>query len=175
MNIIVTGAIGIGKTTVCQRVIEIAGSQGFACDGVITYKNSGGDIVIQNVRTGETKTLASTRSIYSGPCTAKYCFNPEGIEFGIKAINSGISADISVVDELGHLELRGQGFTAVIEQVAAGQFRNCILVIRKELLPAFLSRLKVETTIFEATLENRNQLPGKIGLALRQPAGAQSP
>lgn len=167
MNIIVTGDIGIGKTTVCKKVIDIARSQRYICGGVITYKSRDVDIIIQNVRTGETRILSSTKDIYPGPRTTKYYFNPEGVDFGIESIDGSVSSDVTIVDELGHLELHGQGFTRVVEQVGIGTFKNCILVIRKELLPSYLPRLGVEIMIFETTLVNRNQLPGKVSLALR--------
>ncbi len=166
MVIIVTGVIGSGKTTVCQKVIEIARGQGQSFGGVITYKTQNDDIIIEDVQTGETKALASTSNIYQGPQTPKYSFNPEGIAFGIQAIDRATTADILLVDELGHLELRGEGFARAVEQIASGKVRNCILVIRKELLPAFLPRLGEEISVFETTPDNRNRLPGEIVLAL---------
>lgn len=167
MNIIVTGSIGVGKTTICKKVIELAGSLGYICGGVITYKTRDDDIIIQDVRTGETKTLASIRDIYQGPRTSKYCFNPEAFDFGNEAIEGSISSDITVVDELGYLELQGQGFSRVVKQVTAGTFKHCILVIRSDLLSSYLSRLGVETTVFETAFDNRDRLPEKICLALR--------
>ena len=166
MVIVVTGAIGIGKTTVCQKVIGIARIQGYRCGGVIARKNQNEDIIIEDIETGETKTLASTDDICQGPRTAKYFFNPEGIDFGIQAIDRGTASDILLVDELGHLELRGEGFAGVVEQIAAGKVRNCILVIRKGLLPDYLPQLGAATSVFETTVSNRNQLPGEIGRIL---------
>ncbi|HEY32784.1 MAG TPA: DUF2478 domain-containing protein [Dehalococcoidia bacterium] len=173
MVIIVTGAIGIGKTTVCQKVINIARSQDHSCAGIITCKTQNDDITIEDIQTGETKILASTINVYHGPHTAKYCFDPEGIDFGIQAVDRGATADILMIDELGHLELRGEGFARAVEQITAGEVKNCILVIRKELLPAFLSRLGIATTVFETTLDNRNQLPEEISLALAQAVAAE--
>jgi nucleoside-triphosphatase THEP1 len=161
MVIIVTGAIGIGKTTICQKVIKIAQSQGYSCGGIITCKTCNEDIIIEDVQTGKTKALASTSNIYQGPRTAKYFFNPEGIDFGIQAIDRGTASDI-----LGHLELSEQGFAKVIEQVVTGKVKNCILVIRKELLSAFLPKLGATISVFEATIDNRNKLPIEIGLVL---------
>ena len=134
MVIIVTGAIGIGKSTVCEKIIKIARSQGHSCGGVITYKSHNEDIIIEDVQTGETRILASTSNRYQGPRAAKYFFNSEGIDFGIEAIDKGTPSDILLVDELGHLELNGEGFAKVIEKVAGGQVKTCILIIRKELL-----------------------------------------
>ena len=173
MVIVVTGAIGIGKTTVCEKVIKIARSQGYSCGGIITCKGQNEDIIIEDVQTGETKVLASTSNIYQGPRTAKYFFNPEGIDFGIHAIDRGTASDILLVDELGHLELRGEGFANVIEQIIGGKVKTCILVIRKELLSAFLPRLGATTSVFEATINNRNQLPGEIARTFTNSATAE--
>jgi nucleoside-triphosphatase THEP1 len=173
MVIIVTGAIGIGKTTVCEKVIKLARSQGYSCRGVITYKTRNKDIIIEDVQTGKTKALASISDIYQGPRTAKYFFNPEGIDFGIQAIDRGTASDILLVDELGHLELSGQGFAKVIEQVAAGKVKNCIIVVRKGLLSAFLPQLGATASVFETTINNRNQLPREIGLVLTRAVAAE--
>jgi iron complex transport system ATP-binding protein len=167
MNIIVTGSIGVGKTTICKKVIDIVRRKRYICGGVITLKSPDENLILQNVRTGETRILASTKDIYPGPRTSKYCFNPEAFDFGNEAIDGSISSDITIVDELGYLELQGQGFSRVIEQVTAGTFKHCILVIRSDLLSSYLSRLGVETTVFETAFDNRDRLPEKICLALR--------
>ena len=162
MIIIVTGAIGIGKTTVCEKIIKTSWSEGYSCGGVITRKVRNEDIIIEDVQTGETETLASTSDIYQGPRTGKYFFNPEGIDFGIKAIDRGTASEILIVDELGHIELSGDGFAKVIEHIAAGKGKNCILVVRKELLPSYLPRLGTAIPVFETTMNNRNRLPSEI-------------
>jgi nucleoside-triphosphatase THEP1 len=162
MVIIVTGAIGIGKTTVCKQVIKLVRSQGYSCGGIITYKIRNEDIAIEDIRTGAINHFASTQNIYKGPRTEKYSFSPEGIEFGIQAIIKGVSADVLVVDEVGQLELNGHGFTKIMDWISAGKIKNCIIVIRKLLLSDFLPRLGAETSVFETTIDNRNQLPMEI-------------
>lgn len=166
MVVIVTGAIGAGKTTVCEKTVGIARSQGIRCGGIITRKitrnNQDDDIVVEDIQTGKCVLLASTCNMFQGPRTARYSFSPAGLDFGIQAIDRGVSSDILLVDELGQVELGGEGFSGVIEQVASGMVKNCILVIRKGLLPAYLSRLRVDTQVFETTVNNRNQLPEEI-------------
>jgi len=162
MVIIVTGAIGIGKTSVCRKLIELVIKQGFTGGGILTNKATNSSLIAEDVRSGKTETLASTDKLYNGPRTPKYSFNPKGIDFGIQAIDRGTSADILVVDELGHLELRGEGFARVLTLIKEGKVKDCVLVIRTELLPAFLPHLPKNPVIFETTLENRNQLPEKI-------------
>ena len=166
MVIIVTGAIGIGKTTVCRKLIEITQNRGYSWGGFLTYKTADKDIIIEDVQTGEKETLASINNVYHGPRTAKYFFNPQGIDFGTRAIDRGISSTILLVDEIGHLELRGEGFTKVPELIKAGKVKDCVLVIRKELLPALLPQLPATPLVFETTINNRNQLPQEIGSVL---------
>ena len=162
MVIIVTGAKGIGKTTVCRKLIKLVRNRGYACGGILTYKAADKGIIIEDVQTGERENLASTDNIYNGPRTRKYFFNPEGIDFGIQAVDKGISAAILVVDEIGHLEIRGGGFAKVLELIKAGKAEMCVLVIRRELLPAFLPQMPATPLVFETTMNNRDQLPQEI-------------
>jgi nucleoside-triphosphatase THEP1 len=166
MVIIVTGAVGIGKTTVCQKLVEIIRNKGYTCGGILTSKAEDGGIVIEDIRSGEKQTLASINDIYAGPHTAKYSFNPEGVDFGIQAIGTGTSAAILIVDEIGHLELRGDGFINALELIKAGKAKDCVLVIRNELFSAFLPQLPATPLVFETTISNRNQLPQEIGSVL---------
>ena len=166
MVVIVTGGIGVGKTTVCQKLVEMVRNQGYTCGGILTYKAADKSIIIEDVQSGEKEALASSNSVYHGPRTARYSFNPEGIDFGIRAIDKGIASDVLIVDEIGHLELGGEGFIKVPELVKAGKVKDCVLVIRKELLSAFLAQLGNKPLIFETTISTRNQLPQKIFASL---------
>ncbi len=162
MVIVVTGAIGIGKTTVCQRFVGLVQNLGYTCGGILSHKDADGNIVIEDIESTRKEILASTHHLWHGPRTVKYFFNPKGINFGIEAIRAGISKDILVVDEIGRLELRGEGFIKVLELIEAGKVKRCILVIRSELLPAFLARLPAAPLVFETTSTNRNHLPEEI-------------
>lgn len=162
VNIIVSGRVGIGKTTICEKVVERARTLGYSCGGILTPKVPDKGIIVVDVQTGERKALASIKKIYQGPHIGKYFFNPDAIEFGIKAIDRGISSDILFVDEIGYLELKGEGFVKILELVRVGKVKSSILVIRKELLPAFSAQLGSNWLIFETNIYNRNQLPQKI-------------
>jgi nucleoside-triphosphatase THEP1 len=161
MVIVVTGDVGVGKTTVCRKLIAIAKNRGCACGGILTDKAPDKGIIIEDIESGKTERLASVEDIYDGPRTPKYHFNPDGIEFGIRAIESAISATILVVDEIGHLESRGEGFTRVLELIESSSIRNCVIVIRSELLAAFMVWLPT-ALVFNTTIDNREQLPDEI-------------
>jgi len=166
MLVVVSGQIGAGKTTVCQRVIDIARDNGCTCGGVLTRKTGDGGILTVDIRSGSSMPLASTRPIYRGPQTGKYWFNPAGIEFGMDAIRRGTRSNILVVDELGHLELEGEGFALAPEILRRRRVRDSIVVIRSELVEAFLPLLGSAALIFRTTPENRDLLPRQIAALL---------
>ena len=62
--------------------------------------------------------------MYHGPHTARYFFNAKGIDCGIREVEKGISLSILLVDEIGHLELRGDGFVKAIELIRTGRVKR---------------------------------------------------
>ena len=162
MVIIVTGDIGTGKTTACLKVIELAQDRGYICGGILTCKAPDESLAILDIQTGESEVFASTNTDLGGPHTPKYSFSPEGIDFGIRAIENGATSDILIVDEIGRLELDGEGFVISLELIREGRVKNSILVIRKQLLSDFLTHLGDAPLVFETTASNRDRLPQKI-------------
>lgn len=173
MVIVITGSIGIGKTTVCRKFIEMARRWGRTCGGIVSYKTPDKRIIVEDIQTGHKEILASTASIFRGPCTPMYFFNPDGIDFGIQAIDKGYYCNILIIDEIGQLELGGQGFINAIEVIRGKKSDDIILVIRKELLSAFLPLLGIKPLIFETTIENRSELPNEIDTIISRNLGAK--
>jgi nucleoside-triphosphatase THEP1 len=162
MVIIITGAVGIGKTTVCKKALEIACNSGYSCGGIITHKMPEETLSIMDIRSGEMATLAIPGDRFGGPLTPKFTFDPRGIDFGIQAIEKGISEDILFVDEIGIIETMGEGFIKAFDIVNQRITKTSILVIREELLEYLLPGLDDDPLIFETTVENRDQLPFNI-------------
>jgi nucleoside-triphosphatase THEP1 len=166
MLVIVTGPIGVGKSAVCRKLVDIVRARGYTCGGILTYKAADQGIAIEDIESGVTGALASIDEVYPGPRTGRYFFNPEGIDFGKRAIDRGTSKALLVVDEIGHLELRGEGFANTLELIKENKVGNCVLVIREELLPGFKIQLPIKPVVFKTTVDNRNQLPQEIGSVL---------
>jgi nucleoside-triphosphatase THEP1 len=160
MNAVITGAIGSGKTTVCRKLVSIARERGRTCGGVLTTRAAGGYLFVQDLLTGARAVLAGRLGAYTGPSTEKFSFNPEGIRFGLGAIARGMAADLVVVDELGPLELDGQGFAPAVARIASREYGDLICVVRRELVWAFLPLLGENALVFVVTQDNRNALPG---------------
>ena len=163
MIIIITGEVGTGKTTVCRKLIKLISGQGYKCGGVISYRDTDTDILIEDIQSNHKEILASKTVIYDGPRTKGYSFNTAGIDFGITSINKGIGADVLIIDEIGYLERDGEGLINGIDIVKKARVENIILVIRGSLLSFFQNQLgDVKPLVFKVTPGNRDYLPEKI-------------
>ena len=95
MFVIVTGDIGVGKSTVCRRLVQTMRDNGLVCGGILTFKSGNGGITIEDIQSGEKAPLAEiNRGASDGPRTARYFFNHHGIDFGVRALHKAVAADI---------------------------------------------------------------------------------
>ncbi len=162
MLIVVTGSIGSGKSTVCLRLLGQAARTGYLCGGVISHKADGGAIVVENILTGERRNLAGPPGLYGGPQIGDFRFSPEGIAFAMEAIRDGMSLPLTVIDELGPLELAGAGFADAIPLLKSAAKGNQIVVIRDSLLNTFLPLFGRKAMVLKTTPDSRDILPWQI-------------
>ena len=149
MRIMVTGPKGIGKTTICERIIsQRKRSFGFLTHPILREGRRVGFYLV-DIKTHERKLLASENS--DGPKLGRYFFSPEGIAFGIRALKR--SGDLCVVDELGRLELEGEGFYGAIPLLR--ERKNLIVTTRSDFAQGIIELFEVEFRVFEITIENR--------------------
>lgn len=167
--IILSGKRGIGKSTVCNQLSRIAHDSGVRCGGFISYKSADSGITIEDIETGKTAILASVKPEHKGPMVGQYYFSLEGLKFGLSAMERGLSSDLLFIDELGHLEVKGQGFAVVFDYLERGAFSHAVVVIREELLLTLLPRFKNPTTKIVVTAENRDNLATEVFLRLIEP------
>ena len=167
MLIILTGSIGAGKSTVCLKLVEWARRTGLACGGVLSHKMEGGGIIVEDVQTGEQMDLAGPSSSYSGPAIGDYSFSPEGIAFGIPAIEKAMGLPLAIIDELGPLELSGRGFSNAVPLLREPREGAQLVVIREELLNSFIPLFNRETMVLRTTTGRRDILPWQISRVVR--------
>jgi len=160
--IVVTGQIGVGKSTVCGKIVQMAKSKGDTCGGFLNYKSQDGKIIIEDAGSGDYTIFASLKPEYSGLSTGKFYFNPAGFDFGFKVLKEGLTRDLVFIDELGRLEVKGEGFAGVFSLLAENEFNRAVVIIRKELLTELVPRFHLQPTIFEVTLENRDRAAEEI-------------
>lgn len=170
---LLTGAVGVGKTTVAGRVVDLARQQGLICGGLLAPAMpgrrgpAGGRIGIWGVDlgTGERRPLARTDRDLGGPAIGPYSFDAAALAWAVGVVQAARNAcDLLVVDEIGKLELwQGIGLTPILPWLAAGAVDRALVVVRDSLLAGLQARLgSVEQVVFHVNEQNRDDLPPLI-------------
>ena len=140
--IVLTGEIGIGKTTLLKKIIGHSKKDFY---GVISERFDKG-YYVEDVKTGEKRILCSKDDI--GFKFRGYYFDPAALEFVTESLKR--KGEILVYDEIGYLEAE--------EKIKVWNLIKdpAILIVRKELVDVVSSRF--DTVVFEVLKENRDQL-----------------
>jgi nucleoside-triphosphatase THEP1 len=166
--VVLTGERGVGKTHLCQAVVEQAGKIGFRCAGVLSRAVFDGEekaaITLVDVATSAERTLAVADDTPGELRWGRYRFVPSTLEWGSDLLTGATPCDLLIVDELGPLELTlGLGLEAALDVLNEGAFSLALVVVRPELLDTLRKQLHcAETRVVEVDLQNRDQLPGQI-------------
>lgn len=173
-NALLTGTKQVGKTTVCQRVAELARARGYRPQGVLTpalYDGNGAKIGFEalDLGRGQRWLLALTEQGLDGPQIGPYTFDAAGLARAIEVLQQAcaLPGDLLIVDEIGPLELeRGQGFAPLLDLLPLPGPGHVLIVVRPALLPALRRRLGGEFVIYTVTAGNRDLLPAYIAQEL---------
>ncbi|MBU4267192.1 MAG: nucleoside-triphosphatase [Candidatus Altiarchaeales archaeon] len=163
MKILISGVSGVGKTSLCERIVEIAEEKGWKCGGVLCPVAGEGSTAI-DLSTGEKEEMATTDSKAEGIPVGNYIINENGISLGKKAIRNAIEngSGIIFIDEIGPLERTGKGLFPEAERAMATE-KDVIIVIRKKMLEEFTGKFPgIGFRTFTINRENRDQLAEKI-------------
>ncbi|WOT04599.1 ATP-binding cassette domain-containing protein [Shewanella youngdeokensis] len=138
--LIVTGESGSGKTTALAELIANCQQQGIPlkgmlCPGVMKDgRRFSSDLV--DIATNE-RCLFGQRTGELDPKTGtRFSFTNEGLSLGMQALdhNKVLPGDVCIVDEIGPMELSGQGFGRQIAPLMAVANSRHIWVVRPSLI-----------------------------------------
>lgn len=166
--LVLSGASGCGKTSLCAQVVEMAKAQGLAVGGVLTSPRLDGGrkvgLDVQDLHTGRSWPLAERAAATDGPSTGGWHFHAAALEAGRQALQQAVPCHLLVVDELGPLELvRGEGWRVALEVLAAGQFRLALAVVRPALVRRFCELLGApDLPVVPVALDSCEALAGRI-------------
>lgn len=177
---LLTGPVGVGKTTIAKRVAGLARRQGLASGGLLApaLLNSYGQktgIWAVDASTGNRRILARTDRDLGGPTIGPYSFDHSALAWACDLVEQAIEAsDLLIVDEIGKLELwQDTGLAPILPRLASGQAKRSLVLVRESLLAELQQRLApINQVVFRANEDNRGELPHRIleQLADSQPA-----
>jgi len=166
MIIVVTGRPGVGKSTVCLKVIELLKERGLKVGGIICPEIREGGVrvgfKVLDLMSGRSGLLAHV-NIPSPIMIGKYYVQLKSFEdVLIDALNSALeNADVIVFDEVGPMELKSNvvlNFLSSISEIN----KPILLVVHWKVINNLKDLIKVDYKVFTVTFENRMSLPNKI-------------
>ena len=144
--LLVTGLSGVGKTTWCTHLIELARNTDHSVSGLLSpsvfnHQRKVG-IEVVDLSTSHHRRLANLRVDDSASVrTPRWSFDPQALEWSNQVLADAPISDLLVIDELGPLEFfQDKGLTAGMARLDSGHFRVAAVVIRSSLLPNALQR-----------------------------------
>lgn len=150
---IVSGFRGCGKTTFCQTFVRKAQKLGMDVAGILSpalYLNGEKESIwAEDIRGEERRRLAGIQRLAESDLAyGPLFFDPQVIEWGNRVLAASVPCDVLVVDELGPLEFeQASGWLSAFDALASERYTHALVVVRPELLPVALHRIKAEQVI----------------------------
>jgi nucleoside-triphosphatase THEP1 len=163
---LLTGPVGIGKTTLAERVVDLARRQGLVCGGLLTpalIDSCGQKAGIWGVdiQTGERRIMARADRDLGGPAIGPYSFDAAALAWAIASLEGAAGrCDLLLVDEIGKLELwHDAGLAPFLPWLASGRVGRALVLVRASLLAELQDRLQtVPHIVFQIDESNRGTL-----------------
>jgi len=160
----VTGRPGVGKTTVLLKVIEGMKVKGFNVGGMISRevrsKGSRIGFEVVDIASGKKGWLAHIKQPV-GPKIGKYRVNLNDLNsVGVRAILNALEqADVTVIDEIGPMELYSKEFIEAVEKALKSP-KPIIGTVHFRVRHPLIDHLKKrdDSEILEVTPNNRERL-----------------
>lgn len=143
--VLLTGEVASGKST---RLSEWARGQR-AVSGVLQL-SEGGARALVDLQTGERRPLDADEAEGDSLLVGRYRFRRAVFEWASKLLRAAPAGWV-IVDEVGPLELRGEGLDAAIRELRGRPDCSLILVVRTGLVPAVIARYGLQDPVVLTT------------------------
>lgn len=140
-SVLLTGEVGSGKST---RLSEWAHGRP-AVSGVLQM-SEGGARALVNLQTGARRPLDADEAESDSLVVGRYRFRRAVFEWAGELLRTAPAGWV-IVDEVGPLELRGEGLDAAIRELCGRPDCSLILVVRTGLVPAVIARYGLQDPV----------------------------
>jgi nucleoside-triphosphatase len=162
--LILTGAPGVGKTTVLAKTADALKAKGVIVGGMISREvresNMRVGFEILDLANGKHGWLAHVNGL--GPQVGKYHVNIDDLDnIGTNAITQALEKSGAIaIDEIGPMELYSQKFKQTVIQVLESK-KLVLIVVHGKAKDPLVTQVKrrVDAEIFNVTFSNREKLP----------------
>lgn len=160
---IVTGAIGDGKTTFIKDLAAAFGKNNIYPEGILSERVmnntqvTGYDLV--DIRTGRREVLLRETGECGPASIGRFSICQPAIETGNKILGTLAvdRAKIVMVDEVGALELRGEGWAKGLEKLVYPQANHLVMAVRNTYLDRVIKNWNLaEPIVFDVTKTSVN-------------------
>jgi nucleoside-triphosphatase len=163
--LILTGAPGVGKTTVLAKVVSDLHGRGVTVGVMFSREVREGNarvgFEVVDIAVAKVGWLAHVNG-QGSPQVGKYHVNLADLEaVGVKAINSAIKqSDIVAIDEIGPMELCSTKFKQAANEALESK-KLVLAVVYQKAQDKLITEAKdrADAEVFVVTPENRGQLP----------------
>lgn len=141
--VLLVGSSGVGKTTWCRELVEIAQARGLKTGGLLSLavfeEDNKTAIDLLDILNGVRRRLAVRRllqddseSLENGkPATGDWLFDPQVLIWGDSILAQTGPVDVLIFDEAGPLEFeRGQGLISGLKRLDARRDRLAVVTVR---------------------------------------------
>ena len=145
-TLILSGGIGAGKTRCAEKLVADLKTRGISVGGVIQPRFVQDDetigYTVRDLAAGEERSFASLEP--PGIAVGKYFVKAEAVAFARCAIERAAKeAQIVFIDEVGRLELAGEGHAPAVRTVLSSSALP-VLVVRTEFVDRVVRAFSVE-------------------------------
>lgn len=157
---IVSGAVGQGKTTQIQRIIEALKTQNISVGGVFSPRILENDItigydVVDITSNKQEKLLRISDDLYTDKI-GKYSLFHKGFRLGEDALHASknISSKVVIIDEVGALELENRGWAKGIHDLISASNSHIILSVRDSYVEQVIQKWNIKGCCIYRITEN---------------------
>ena len=144
---IITGGVGSGKTTCAKSLIENFQQENISVSGVYSSRVIENDITtgydIVTISNNKSEIFLRKKGDSSQQKIGRFYIFDEGLNAGNSELQNS-NSQITVVDEIGRLELSGKGWFNSVEQIIEKSENHLILAVRDEFVSQIIEKFKIQ-------------------------------